>query len=244
MRHDEIGVSRLERCARRGGKARRDVLCDARRIGQGMQGTVRIARRIGGPDADAQRADIRGRNVVADEHLDRGERVVAAAVGDRKALRQLVAVSHPVTDGQLGLPDIAHQHAGLRLGCGGEGECAEEREQRRGGERPPGADEAAPRAGEARETRRPCGGGYGLRRRDGRPGGAAGGQAALAGRLAPAPEAQSCARRSALGARRSALGARRSALGARRSILRVAQTTSNHFAQFDTIAAPLPVRAS
>ena len=35
------------------------------------------------------------------------------------------------------------------------------------------------------------------------------------------------------------LGARRSAL-----LIRVAQTTSNHFAQFDTIAAPLPVRAS
>ena len=57
-----------------------------------------------------------------------------------------------------------------------------------------------------------------------RRGGAAGGQAAMAGRLAPAPEAQSGrsalgARRSALGARRSALGARRSALGARRSAL-------------------------
>ena len=90
-------------------------------------------------------------------------------------------------------------------------------------------------------------------KRDGRPGGAAGGQAAMAGRLAPAPEAQSWPRRSALGARRSALGARRSALGARRSalgarrsalLIRVAQTASNHFAQFVTIAAPLPVRAS
>ena len=57
-----------------------------------------------------------------------------------------------------------------------------------------------------------------------RPGGAAGGQAAMAGGVAPAAEAQSWprrsgARRSALGARRSALGARRSALGARRSAL-------------------------
>ena len=60
--------------------------------------------------------------------------------------------------------------------------------------------------------------------RNRRPGGAAGGQAAMAGRPAPAPETQSGrsalgARRSALGARRSALGARRSALGARRSAL-------------------------
>ena len=136
IRHDDIGVSRLERCARRGGKARRDVLCDARRIGQGMQGTGRMARRIGGPDADAQRADIRGRNVLADEHLDRGERVVATVAGDRKALRHQVAVSHIVTDAGLGIPDIAHQHVGLRLGRGGEGEAAKEHEQRRGGERP------------------------------------------------------------------------------------------------------------
>ena len=56
-------------------------------------------------------------------------------------------------------------------------------------------------------------------RKDGRPGEAAGGPAALAARLAPAPGAQSSPRRSALGARRSALGARRSALGARRSAL-------------------------
>ena len=53
--------------------------------------------------------------------------------------------------------------------------------------------------------------------RNRRPGGAAGGQAAMAGGVAPAPKAH--LRRSALGARRSALGARRSALGARRSAL-------------------------
>ena len=51
------------------------------------------------------------------------------------------------------------------------------------------------------------------------------------------------ARRSALGARRSALGARRSALGARRSALLIVTnpTASNHRAQIDPIAAPLPV---
>ena len=73
----------------------------------------------------------------------------------------------------------------------------------------------APRAGEAREARRPAGGGYSVWR----------GMAAPAGRqpvrrrwrAALLPRSHGLgARRSALGARRSALGARRSALGARR----------------------------
>ena len=112
-----------------------------------------------------------------------------------------------------------------------------------------------------------------------RPRGAAGGQAAMAGGVAPAAEARSWPRRSALGARRSALGARRSALGARRSALGARRsalgarrsalgarrsalgarrsalgarrsallivtspTASNHRAQIDPIAAPLPAR--
>ena len=121
-----------------------------------------------------------------------------------------------------------------------QGEAAAEREQRRGGQRPGGADEPAPRAGEARETRRPAAADTAYvfeppEERMRRPGGAAGGQA----RRSALPARRSHgARRSALGAQ---LGARRSALGA---LIRVAQTTSNHFAQFDTIAAPLPVRAS
>ena len=43
---------------------------------------------------------------------------------------------------------------GLRLGRRGEGEADDEREQRRDGERPHGADETAPRAGQARKTAR------------------------------------------------------------------------------------------
>ena len=61
--------------------------------------------------------------------------------------------------------------------------------------------------------------------RNGRPGGAAGGQAAMAGGVAPVAEAQSWPRRSAL------------------FLLATAQTACNHFAQFDPIAAPLPLRA-
>ena len=45
------------------------------------------------------------------------------------------------------LLEIAHQHVGL--GRGGQGEAAEEREQRRGGERAGGAEEAAPRGRQA-----------------------------------------------------------------------------------------------
>ena len=60
------------------------------------------------------------------------------------------------------MTDVADQ-GGLRLGGRREGEAAAEREQRRGGQRPGGADEPAPRQRQARETRRPAGGGYGLR---------------------------------------------------------------------------------
>ena len=94
-------------------------------------------------------------------------------------------------------PQVARSHRAGRLGLRRQGERAGEREQRRGGQRPGGA--------EARGTRRPAGGGYGICTKEGsgRPGGAAAGQAAMAGRLAPAAEAQSWPRRSALGARRS-----------------------------------------
>ena len=70
-----------------------------------------------------------------------------------------------------------------------------------------------------------------------RPGGAEGGQAAVVGWWI-------LNNSSALGARRSALGARRSALGARRSALLIvtSPTASNHRAQIDPIAAPLPAR--
>ena len=84
---------------------------------------------------------------------------------------------------------------------------------------------------------------YKEKERSRRPGGAAGGQAAMAGRTAPAPEAQSSAlgaRRSALGARRSALGARRSALGARRST--ISSLTPDNRATVKPIVAPLRTR--
>ena len=57
---------------------------------------------------------------------------------------------------------------------------------------------------------------------NGRPGGAAAAQAAMAGGVAPAAEAQSW----------------RSALGARRSALLIRQRASNHFARIDPIAVP------
>ena len=70
VHHEHVDGTGLERCARRRGEARRDACCDARRIGQSMQGNGGMARRIGGPEADAQRADIRGRNVGVDEDFE------------------------------------------------------------------------------------------------------------------------------------------------------------------------------
>ena len=118
-------------------------------------------------------------------------------------------------------PQVARSHRAGRLGLCRQGERAGEREQRRGGQRPRGAEEPAPRTARAQGIRRPAGGGYSVWR----------GMAAPAGRppvrrrwrvgLLPRPRRSHGlgARRSALGARRSALGARRSALGARRSAL-------------------------
>ena len=64
----------------------------------------------------------------------------------------------------MNLIDVADQGGGgLRLGRRRQGEGAGEREQRRGGQRTGGADEAAACAGEACQGRRTAGGGYGLR---------------------------------------------------------------------------------
>ena len=138
-----------------------------------------------------------------------------------------------------GLIEIAQQRLGLlRLGRGGQEERAHKREARRGGQRTGGAEEPAPRAGDACQGRRPTGGGYGLRW----------GTAAPAGRqmvrrrwravLLPRPRRRHGLR---LGARRSALGARRSAL----LILTPTpvQQASSHLTRFDSIAVSLPIRA-
>ena len=132
-----------------------------------LAGLVKVCRELAGwPDEsadqtlDGQRADIRGRNVVVDENLDRGERVVAAAAGDRKALRCQVDAANATTAGKPGLPEIAHQHVGL--GGGRQGEGAGEREQRRGGQC---SDGALRRTAEARDIGRRASGGGPARRR-------------------------------------------------------------------------------
>ena len=101
-----------------------------------MQGTGRLARGISEPHADAQRTDLRGIDaLIFDQDFDRGERVVAAAARNREGLRPQKIIIHRDMSGTR-LAEIAHQHAGgLRLGRGGQGEGAEEREQcRYGGE--------------------------------------------------------------------------------------------------------------
>ena len=88
-------------------------------------------------------------------HLDAGQRKVGVAPSSREALRNLFAVE--LRCGVLNFVEIAHQHFGLDLRR--QGEAAGKHEQRRGGERPGGADKAAPRQTQARRARL-LGGGY------------------------------------------------------------------------------------
>ena len=90
--------------------------------------------------------------------IDLGQHVPA---GIRPGCEALGRVNEYSLDAKLF--GVRYERRGrLRLGRGGEGERADEREQRRGGERAGGAEEPAPRAAQARETHRAAGGGIGL----------------------------------------------------------------------------------
>ena len=178
---------------------------------------------FGRPDADAERADIRGRNAsIKQRDLDRAQRVVAAVSADRECLPVIEVVIQARSERPVDCPKLLTSTSAWAVAGSA-----------RAPESASSAAAASARAERTRPRRAPHMGARdppaGRRRmhihkekvRSRRPGGAAGGQAAMAGRPAPAPAARSYlgARRSALGARRSALGARRSALGARRSAL-------------------------
>ena len=65
--------------------------------------------------------------------------------GTRRKRLRLIKIEAATAGDRL--HQVAHQHLGL--GRGGQGERADEREQRRGGQRAGGAEEAPPRAVEA-----------------------------------------------------------------------------------------------